>query len=129
IDVDGFTFNLAHPVTLGLFVFYFTLDRIFSLVFLAYAIPVCWFATVIGNAPFAVSATTAGITFFGGYLAQFVGHAVEKSVPVVLKHPVQANLAAPFFTVVELFKIMGFREALFDEVQKRIAEQRREQTA
>lgn len=129
INIDDVTLNLAHVTTLCLFVFYFTLDRIFSLVFIAYAIPITYFATVIGNAPFAVSATVAGVTFFGGYLAQFVGHAVEKSVPVVLRHPIQANLAAPFFTVVELFKILGLREALFDEVQKRIAEARREQAA
>jgi uncharacterized membrane protein YGL010W len=53
-----------------------------------------------------------------------VCHAVEKSVPVVLKHPVQANLAAPFFTVVEIFKIFGLRDDLFNEVQRRIAELR-----
>jgi uncharacterized membrane protein YGL010W len=69
------------------------------------------------------------VAFFGGYAAQFVGHAIEKSMPVLLKHPIQANLAAPFFTVVEVFKLLGLREALFTEVQKRIAELREEQTA
>ena len=42
-------------------------------------------------------------------------------MPVLVKHPVQANLAAPFFTVVELFKIFGLRDELFDEVQREIA--------
>jgi hypothetical protein len=48
---------------------------------------------------------------------------------VVLKHPVQANLAAPFFTVVEVFKILGMREDMFDEVQARIDELRRQRAA
>ena len=56
--------------------------------------------------------------------AQFIGHAVERSMPVLVRHPVQANLAAPFFTVVELFKLAGLREELFDEVQRQIAERR-----
>jgi uncharacterized membrane protein YGL010W len=69
----------------------------------------------------AVSGTVAAIAFFGGYAAQFVGHAIEKSMPVLVKHPIQANLAAPFFTVVEMFKILGLRDELFNEVQRQIA--------
>jgi len=108
-------------------VFYWSLDKLFSAVFLIYAIPVAFFATTIGNEPLATAASVAAGAFFGGYVAQFVGHAVEKSVPVILKHPLQANLAAPFFTVVEVFKILGFRESLFDAVQQRIAEARTEE--
>ena len=37
-------------------------------------------------------------------------------MPVLVKHPVQANLAAPFFTVVELFKMAGLRDELFFKV-------------
>ena len=54
---------------------------------------------------------------------------IEKSMPVVLKHPVQAHLAAPFFTVVELFKFAGLRDALFNEIQRRVAEMDSQQTA
>ena len=129
IEVAGIAVNGAHIATLILFIFYFTLDKLFSLIFLLYAVPIAWFATVIGAQPMATSGVVAAGTFFGGYAAQFVGHAVEKSVPVLLKHPVQANLAAPFFTVVEIFKIMGLRDELFNEVQQRIAELRQEQTA
>ena len=63
----------------------------------------------------------AAVLFFGGYAAQFMGHAIEKSMPVLVKHPVQANLAAPFFTVVEMFKLLGLRDELFNEVQRQIA--------
>ncbi|MDH4073289.1 MAG: DUF962 domain-containing protein [Gammaproteobacteria bacterium] len=127
ITIDGFSANLAHLAMLVMFVFYLTLDVVFSLAFLGFAVPVTLLATLVGTAPFSVSGTIAAIAFFGGYAAQFIGHAVEKSEPVILKHPVQANLAAPFFTVVELFHILGLRDDLFNEVQRRVAELQREQ--
>ena len=128
-DVGGASINLAHVAAFGLFVFYFTLDRLFSVAFLIYAVPVAVLATRIGTEPLSVSGTVAAIAFFGGYIAQFVGHAVERSIPVILKHPVQANIAAPLFTVVEIFSILGLRDDLFREVQRRIDELRQEQTA
>ena len=129
VDIPGMSINLAHAATFGLFVFYFTLDRIFSVVFLLYALPIAMLATKIGAEPLAVSGTVAAATFFGGYIAQFVGHAVEKSTPVILKHPVQANLAAPFFIVVEIFSIVGLRDEMFKEVQRRIDTLRQQQAA
>jgi uncharacterized membrane protein YGL010W len=129
IGFRGFVINGAYLATLVLFAFYLTLDISFSLVFLLIAAPIAWIATTIGAQPIATSGAVAAAAFFGGYAAQFVGHAVEKSVPVVLKHPVQANLAAPFFTVVEIFKILGLRDDLFNEVQQRIAELREQQAA
>lgn len=129
IDISGVAINLAHVATLGLFVFYLMLDKIFGIVFLLYAVPVALLATRIGTEPLAVSGTVAATAFFGGYMAQFAGHAVEKSVPVILKHPVQANFAAPFFIVVEVFSLLGLRDDLFREVQRRIKELRHEQAA
>ena len=128
-DIGEISINLAYIATVGMFVFYALLDRVFGTVFLLYAIPVAWLATGIGEQPMAVSGTVAAAAFFGGYLAQFVGHAIEKSIPVVLKHPLQANFAAPFFIVVEIFSLLGLRDELFREVQQRIEEMRHEQAA
>jgi len=122
VEIVDFRFDLAQLTVVAFFVYYLTLDRLFALVFLIAATLLWVVANAIGAMPFSVSATIAAVCFFGGYLAQFVGHAIEKSLPVVLKHPVQANLAAPFFTVVELFKFMGLRDDLFNEVQRRIAD-------
>jgi uncharacterized membrane protein YGL010W len=126
-NVPGIAINLAHIAVIVLFVFYFTLERMFSVAFLIYAVPVAILATKVGQEPKSISGTVAAVTFFGGYIAQFVGHAVERSVPVLLKHPVQANLAAPFFIVVEIFSIFGLRDDLFNEVQRRISELRQQQ--
>lgn len=129
VEIGGISLNGAHAATLVLFLFYFSLDKLFSVVFLLFAAPIAYLATKIGMEPMQTSGAFAAATFVGGYVAQFVGHAVEKSVPVVLKHPIQANLAAPFFTVVELFKFAGLRDDMFNEVQARIATMRQEQTA
>ena len=120
VDVGGFTVTLAHGAMLGFFAFYMTLDRWFAVVFLVFALLIAELARHIGAMPIAVSGTVAAVAFAGGYIAQFVGHAVEKSMPVLVKHPIQANLAAPFFTVVEVFKLLGLRDELFNAVQKEI---------
>lgn len=120
-DVAGVPLNLAWLLVAVFFFFYLTLDVLFALVFVAAAVVMTVFATRLGELPLAVSGPLAAALFIGGYIAQFVGHAIEKRPPVLLKHPVQAQLAAPFFTIVELFKLLGLREELFDEVQSRIA--------
>ena len=120
VDIGGVHITPAHVVLLGFFAFYLTLDALFAIVFLVFGFGLTLLAGWIAALPIATSGTIAAVCFFGGYAAQFVGHAVEKSMPVLVKHPIQANLAAPFFTVVEMFKILGLRDALFNEVQKQI---------
>ena len=121
VDVRGFSFSLAHVVLLGFFLFYLTLDKLFAIVFLVFGFGLTVIASMIAGLSLGTSATVAAALFFGGYVAQFIGHAIEKSMPVLVKHPVQANLAAPFFTVVEMFKLLGLRDELFNEVQRQIA--------
>jgi len=128
IEIIGITVNLAHVAIVGFFVFYMTLDRVFAVVFLISALLVAQLATYISAQVPGSSGMIAAVAFFGGYTAQFIGHAVEKSMPVLIKHPIQANLAAPFFTVVEMFKILGLRDDLFHEVQTQIAARRGQAT-
>lgn len=124
IGIGEFSVTPAFAVVVGFFLFYLTLDVLFAVVFLVFGFALAVLAAWIAALPMAVSGTVAGIAFFGGYAAQFVGHAIEKSMPVLVKHPVQANLAAPFFTVVEVFKMLGLRDELFNEVQRQIGVRR-----
>jgi len=119
--IGEFSVTPAYAVVLGFFLFYLTLDVLFAVVFLVFGLALAVLAAWIATLPMAVSGTVAAVAFFGGYAAQFIGHAIEKSMPVLVKHPVQANLAAPFFTVVEMFKMLGLRDELFNEVQRQIA--------
>jgi len=124
-EINDFHFYLAHVVLFAIFLFYLTLDVIFAFVFAVGGYLMTILAVKLGSYPGNTGWMIAGGCFFGGYAAQFIGHAVEKSMPVLIKHPVQANLAAPFFTVVELFKLAGLRNGLFDAVQEQVELQRR----
>jgi uncharacterized membrane protein YGL010W len=124
IEFNDFAFNLAHVLVILFFLFYVTLDVVFAAVFLVAAYLLSLLAAKLGAYPGNTAWIIAAVAFFGGYAAQFIGHAIEKSMPVLVKHPVQANLAAPFFTVVELFNIIGLRDELFQQVQNEIQERR-----
>lgn len=129
IEINDFTFNLAHVLIVAFFLFYVTLDLVFAVVFLVGAYLLTLLAAKLGAYPGNIGWIIAAVAFFGGYAAQFIGHAVEKSMPVLVKHPIQANLAAPFFTVVELFSIAGLRDELFQEVQTQIQQRRTQQAS
>lgn len=124
IEIGPLHLTLAHLVLAGFFLFYLTLDAVFAVAFLFLACGLVLLAGVVADWPFGLSAGVAASCFVGGYVAQFVGHAVERSMPVLVKHPIQANLAAPFFTVVEVFKLLGLRETLFNEIQREIEARR-----
>ncbi len=129
ISIGEFNFNLAHALIVAFFLFYVTLDLWFALVFLVAGFLIELLASILGALPGNSGWIIAAACFFGGYAAQFIGHAVERSMPVLVKHPVQANLAAPFFTVVELFKMAGLRDDLFEEVQRQIESRRQTEAA
>ncbi len=129
VSINDFSFSLAHVLIVGFFLFYVTLDVWFAVVFFVAGLLLEVLASMLGALPGSSGWIIAAGCFFGGYAAQFVGHAVERSMPVLVKHPVQANLAAPFFTVVELFKMAGLRDELFEEVQRQIESRRQREAA
>jgi uncharacterized membrane protein YGL010W len=124
VSVNELRFDLAQAVVVGFFLFYLTLDAVFAIAFLVLGLLVGQLAAVLGDLPLRYSGTIAAAAFLGGYAAQFIGHAIERSMPVLIRHPIQANLAAPFFQVVEMFKLLGLRDELFNEVQRQIAQRR-----
>ena len=128
ITVGPITVSLAHLLIFTFFVFYLTLDAAFAVVFLALGLAIAEVAADIGTLPLRTAGWIAAGAFFGGYALQFAGHAVERSMPVLVRHPIQAQLAAPFFTIVEIFGLLGLRKALFAEVRAAV-EQRRAQDA
>lgn len=125
VNVFGVSVSLAHALITGFFVFYLTLDKLFALIFLLLASVLLVIASALAPVASATGWVYAIALFVGGYIGQFVGHAVEKSMPVLVKHPIQANLAAPFFTVVELAQFCGLRQEMFAAIKEEI-ERRRE---
>ena len=122
-NILGIPMTLAHLTVVGFFLFYLTLDTLFALVFLVIGIIIAQFSSAIGLQP--TSGSIALIAFFGGYVLQFVGHAIEKTIPVLIRHPIQAHLAAPFFVIVEIFGLLHLREELFLKVNKIVTERRK----
>lgn len=122
-NILGISITLSHLTVVGFFLFYLTLDTLFALVFLVIGIIIAQFSLVIGLQP--TSGSIALIAFLGGYVLQFVGHAIEKTIPVLIRHPIQAHLAAPFFVIVEIFGLLHLRETLFLKVNKIVAERRK----
>ena len=122
-NILGIPITLAHLTVVGFFLFYLTLDTLFALVFLVIGIIIAQFSSAIGLQP--TSGSIALIAFFGGYVLQFVGHAIEKTIPVLIRHPIQAHLAAPFFVIVEIFGLLHLREELFLKVNKIVTERRK----
>jgi len=127
--IAGVTITLAHVLIAGFFLFYLTLDVLFAVVFGLLSLALNVLAERLGALPLAMSGSIAAVAFFGGYIGQFVGHYVERSMPVLVKHPIQAQVAAPFFVVVEVFKITNLRPQLFDTVKAKIEERRAEEAA
>lgn len=121
-EVLSYTITAAHIITVCLFLFYLTLDTAFSIVFLIMGLVIADYAILLSLHPSAIS--IAALAFFGGYALQFIGHAIEKSMPVLIKHPIQANLAAPFFVIVEIFGILRLRKDLFEEINILVAQNR-----
>jgi uncharacterized membrane protein YGL010W len=113
-EIFGQSLTAAHAVIIGLFLFYMTLDIVFSIVFLILGLLINQYAIELSVLQSA--GTIAAVAFFGGYTLQFIGHAIEKSMPVLIKHPIQANIAAPFFVIVEIFGILKLRQDLFEEI-------------
>ena len=110
----SFLVGYALELVFALFVFYLTLDLSFSIAFLFFGLLINDFAITISTLE--NSGIIAAVAFFGGYALQFIGHAIEKSMPVLVKHPIQATIAAPFFVIVEIFGLLRLRKELFHEI-------------
>ena len=95
-EVGDVRVSLAHILILGFLIFYLSLDILFATVFAVAALLLLLLAEKLGNYPGSMSWYIAAFCLVSGYIGQFIGHAVEKSKPVLIEHPIQAHLAAPF---------------------------------
>ncbi len=122
-DIAGLNINAALLLYIALGAFYFSLDKACAIFFFLYAGLILTAANIIGEQMTTSQAwIISAATFFGGYIFQFIGHAIEGKAPALMKHPVQSQIAAPLFIVVELFKFMGVKEDMFNAMQARIKE-------
>ena len=121
IPVGAVHVPLAYVFAAVALVYYFSLDIRSSLALIPIAggllLLAQWAAHVLPS-PWLWGIAATG--FVGGYLAQFVGHAIEGRKPALVDNPVRGVLAAPLFMGVEVSRMLGLRRALFDKVHAEI---------
>jgi uncharacterized membrane protein YGL010W len=126
LPLGGAHIPLAYVFACATFVYYLSLDVLSALALVPIGgvllLAARWAsASLPGSWLWGIAA--AG--FFGGYIAQFIGHAVEGRKPALVDHPIRGVLAAPLFMGVEVSRMLGLRRALFDKVHEEIVRQDR----
>jgi uncharacterized membrane protein YGL010W len=126
LPLGGIHLPLAYVFAGVAFAYYLTLDVASALALVPIAgglLLLARWASASLSGPWLWGLAAAG--FFGGYLAQFIGHAIEGRKPALVDHPVRGVLAAPLFMGVEVSRMLGLRRQLFDKVHEEILRQDR----
>jgi len=80
------------------------------------------FVTQVAHLPWTTGAAIGGAMFVGGYLAQFVGHAIEGRPPALTERLWLAQVSAPLFVAAELARMVGLRREQWAQVDARLDE-------
>ena len=96
---------------------YATLDKGLTLGLLPVLVAIGLGVDAVAALPRSTGALIGAGAFVGGYLAQFVGHAIEGKKPSLLDNFVLAQVSAPLFVVAEVAQRLGLRKALFARVE------------
>jgi len=120
--VAGITVSGAWLVAVAGLVFYWGLDRNLT----AVIAPVMLVEIVLAQAIASAGASAAlawGIGMFvGGFVFQFIGHAIEGRKPALMNgNPIVAMMTAPLFIVAELLFVAGKRADLEDFLSVELA--------
>jgi uncharacterized membrane protein YGL010W len=119
-EVGGLTVHGSWIAALLGLTYYFTLDRFFALAIAPLLVILVLGANELAELPFQESAIWSAGGFFGGYAAQFIGHAIEGRKPSLFQNPVLAMITAPLFVVAEFLALLGMRKDLFAKVKTEI---------
>ncbi len=107
--------------------YYFSLDRIYAAIYAPFLVGLVLLANELATLPFETAAAISAGGFFGGYAAQFLGHAIEGRKPALFQSLWKAMATAPLFVVAEVCKFAGYRKDEFATVLAEI--ERREAAA
>ena len=116
LDVGGFGISLAMVFTAAVFVLYFMLDIPLAIAMIAFFVPVLVLAEWIGGLSQSTGWIVFAIFFIAGWVFQLVGHVFEGRKPASLDNLFQL-LVAPIFLMAEAAFALGYRTALYEEVE------------
>lgn len=97
--------------------YYFALDTALALGMTLFLVPTLLLAHGVAQWPFAAGLICALGCFTGGWIVQFIGHAVfEKRKPAFTDNLFQLVIG-PIFMCAELYYLLGYKRALQQEVK------------
>lgn len=99
-------------------IYYFILEATLAVGMLLFILPILYFAHLTALQPFPASAGIFLLTFFIGWIFQFIGHIVwEKRQPAFTKNLFQL-IIGPFYICAEVYYLLGFKKALQYEIKQ-----------
>lgn len=120
IDVGGVTVTGAWLACAAGLAYYFTLDVFFAALATPLFVALVVVADRLAALPLATALAISAAGFFGGYAAQFIGHAIDGRKPALFQSVWKAMITAPLFVVAEVAKLAGARSDLFARVDSHL---------
>lgn len=114
--------TLAEPIAILMWIGWFRLDRGFALAALPMVIGGLAGTHALAALGWPTGAWWALGLWVAGWIAQFVGHAIEGRRPALVGDGVVALYSAPLFVAAELCRFAGLRREFFARVDARIAQ-------
>jgi uncharacterized membrane protein YGL010W len=116
-------FNLALLLAIATAIFYISLDKKLGLLSIPFLLICVMAATQIGTLGFQKGGMIAAIGFVGGFIFQFIGHAIEGKKPALLAYnPIVAMISSPLFVVAEYARPFGVHQLLWKKAEEVIQE-------
>ena len=115
--------NAALLLAIATAIFYISLDKTLGYLSIPFLLICAFAATQIGELSIQQGGIIAAIGFVGGFIFQFIGHAVEGKKPALAAYnPIVAMVSSPLFVVAEYVRPFGVHKKLWDKADAVIQE-------
>lgn len=117
----SYRFTLALAVAAVVMLYYFILHIPLALMILACFFPIFYGAHIVAQGE--GSYLLAGVTFFIGWVFQFIGHGFEKAKPAFIDDLNQL-LIGPLFLIAEIYFALGLNKVMAKDIHALAVEKR-----
>lgn len=115
--------NAALLLAIATAIFYISLDKTLGLLSIPFLFICAFAATQIGELSYQQGGIIAAVGFVGGFIFQFIGHAIEGKKPALAAYnPIVAMVSSPLFVVAEYVRPFGVHKKLWTKAEAVIQE-------
>jgi uncharacterized membrane protein YGL010W len=115
--------NAALLLAIATALYYISLDRILGYLSIPFLVICVTIATQIGTLGYQKAGIIALVGFVGGFIFQFIGHAIEGKKPALIAYnPIVAMISSPLFVVAEYARPFGVHQSLWKKAEAVIQE-------